>query len=318
MSMIEHSPDDLRQRVLDGNHAVRHPDPHQSGSAVVSGLTTDELLLLHSIDWEPVELVSGACTVGFRIGTWSPFAAGNTSHPSGSLTEALARSVQRLERACLDVGAFGVVAVTTDLDIQERYASVQLTGTAVRPQRPGRRPEAAFSTNLSTKEFVVLQRGGWAPRSVAFGACFVRIRRRSFGDALSQMVRNVELANFTQALAAARADTMNKVRERGQGIGGGVVQVSISDGRLPFARHVVSFVACGTIIQPSPRELLQFNARMAVDLRDREPSFQATSLRGPRAHEPTKRSGISGSGSTWGMSIRTRLRSAMRPTNYEE
>ena len=163
MSTIKHPRSDLQQRVLDGDHAIHHPDPHQSGSAVVSGLTTDESLLLHSIGWEPVELVTGSCTVGFRIGTWSPFGAGNASHPSRSVTEALARSVQRLEKACVNVEGFGVVAVTTDLDIRERYASVQLTGTAIRPNRSRRRLEPPFSSNLSTKEFVLLQRGAGRP-----------------------------------------------------------------------------------------------------------------------------------------------------------
>ena len=146
----------------------------------------------------------------------------------------------------------------------------------------------------------------------------MRIRRRTVGDALSQRARNVELGNFTQALAAARSHTMSKVHEVGEGVGGsGIVQLWTSNDRLPFAHHVVSFIACGTVIGPLAQEHGELDPQLAVDLRDRARSFQATSLRGASGDEPAEHSGISGSESTWRASIRARLRSATRSSNYE-
>ena len=57
-----------------------------------------------------------------------------------------------------------------------------------------------FVSDLSARDFTLLQRAGWIPVGLAFGASFVYAPRRTAGTAMKQWAQNVELKNYTEAM----------------------------------------------------------------------------------------------------------------------
>ena len=96
---------------------------------------------------------------------------------------------------------------------------------------------------------------------------------------MAQKSQNLELGNFTEALAAARTRAMDNLTRSAMRPGGnGVVQVSITDERLSFAPRIVSFVAWGTTIRSVDRSARTAGAVPVVNLMDETFGVEATAL----------------------------------------
>ncbi len=272
--------DEVRRMVEQrkAEHANRASRP--ATGPVTSDLSIDEALVLHSIGWEPVDLVCGASVVSIPQGSWQ-WATGEVVPASSAHSRAVAVAAERLEGDCRQVGGHGVVGVRADFAVVRHHINAVMVGTAVAPTGSlghGGRP---FVSDLSGRDFALLYNAGWEPLGLAFGASFVHVPRRGAATALQQKGQNVELTNFTEALYAARESAMERMQSSALALKAtGVVAVHVAEGPMEFARHSIGFTAWGTAVRPSPGGHQYLRPQVAIPLDDPGVIFAASNLRG--------------------------------------
>jgi uncharacterized protein YbjQ (UPF0145 family) len=248
------------------------------GRAVTSDLTIDEALLLHSIGWEPVELVFGISVTSVPAGVWT-WGRGEIASASEAHNLAVRTAAERLAHECTSAGGHGVVGVRVAVEVKPHHVDVELVGTAVRPvdkKKPGR----VFVSDLSARDFVLLSNSGWYPLGLTFGASFIYAPRRDAATALRQSGQNVELTNLTEALYSARESAMERMQASGLAMAAqGVVGVKITEGPMSFARHVMGFTAWGTAVHLQADRHVYLRPDVVLPLDDAVVQFEAQSLR---------------------------------------
>ncbi len=130
----------------------------QPSDPVTSDLSIDETLLLHSVGWEPVDLVCGASVTAIAKGT---FAIGwdGTAYAPLACTRAVATAVDRIGEECHNARAAGIVGVKLDFAVEAHLVTVVMVGTSVRPVTE-RFAGQTFVSNLSARDFCLLQSAG--------------------------------------------------------------------------------------------------------------------------------------------------------------
>jgi uncharacterized protein YbjQ (UPF0145 family) len=248
---------------------------------MTSDLSIDEELVLHSIGWEPVELVSGMSMHSVPMGVWN-WGQGEIDYASAAYARSFAGATQRLHNACTHAGGDGVVGVHVEWAVERHHVDVVLVGTAVRPVgATGLGTAPVFVSDLSGRDFALLHNAGWVPLGLAAGASFVYAPRRSMGTTLKQSGQNVEMANFTEAMYSAREAAMERMQTAAITLGGtGVVEVKVTEGPMDFAHHAVGFTAYGTVVRLGADGHRQVGARMVLPLDDAVIGFDAASFRG--------------------------------------
>ncbi len=255
----------------------------RSDRGSTSDLSIDEVLLLHSIGWEPVDLVCGVSVGSVNAFTWR-WGVGEIADASSAHTRAVATAVDRISTECRSVGGHGVIGVKVDFTVHGTHIDAALVGTAVRPTNAGHPPTHPFVSDLSTRDFSLLHQAGWEPKGLAFGASFVHAPRRSAGTALAQKGQNVELTNFTEALYDAREQAMERMQSSALGLrANGVVAVQVREGPMRFAHHAIGFSAWGTAVSPGPGGHRYLRPRVVLPLDDAKVMFEATSLAGEQS-----------------------------------
>ncbi len=270
-------PLDLRA-VVRGAVAALATGPAPS-TATTSDLSIDEELALHSIGWEPVELVSGVSIVSIPLGWWN-WGQGEITAAAQAHRHAFANAIARLHREAARAGGHGVVGVRVEGAVRPTHVEVALVGSAVRPVGAPARPEAeVFLSDLSGRDFTLLSIAGWETVGLAVGASFVFAPRRSVGAVLGQQTQNVELTNFTEAMYAARETAMTRMQDAALALKGtGVVGVSIDEGPMSFASHAVGFVVIGTVVRAGPSGHQRVAPITVVPLDDAVVAFDARTL----------------------------------------
>jgi uncharacterized protein YbjQ (UPF0145 family) len=107
------------------------------------------------------------------------------------------------------------------------------------------RPRPALS-ELSVTEFLTLSRAGYFPHGLVVGSCIYEA-----GNQFDWTVATQEVAQLSQALRAARALAISRMREQARSLGAeGVVDVRlvVEHDVWRGARQVAKFVAIGTAI----------------------------------------------------------------------
>jgi uncharacterized protein YbjQ (UPF0145 family) len=260
---------------LTGTGGHRRP----GGAGPTSDLSIDETLLLHSIGWEPVDLVAGAAVVAIPASTfvlgWNA-----TDSASRSYTRAVASAVERVEHECRSRGGAGVIGVDIEFQVHRHQVTAIMVGTAVRPTSRGAGTQGpVFLSDLSTRDFTLLHNAGWAPLGLAFGTAFVQVPRRSARAALRQSTVNVELTNLTTAMYQARETAMERMQAQALGLNAtGMVAVHVEEGPLHFAHHVITFTAWGTAIRLAGDSHRYLRPQMVVPVDDRELLFKVNAL----------------------------------------
>lgn len=278
-------PTDLRLEMRQAADFVGRPAPGSPATgrarALTSDLSIDEELILHSIGWEPLQLVCGASLYSIPMGVWN-WGQGEITFASDAYAQAFASATERIHQECTHAGGRGVVGVHVETAIHRHHVDVALVGTAVRPAgSKGLSPDAPFVSDLSGRDFALLHVAGWAPLGLAVGASFVYAPRRSAGVALKQKSQNVELTNFTEAMYAARESAMERMQRSALAMdSSGVVEVKVTEGPMDFARHAVGFTAYGTAVRLMAERHQTLSPRMVLPLDDPRPEFDITSLRG--------------------------------------
>jgi uncharacterized protein YbjQ (UPF0145 family) len=257
------------------------------GRAATSDLSIDETLLLHSIGWEPVDLVFGISWWSIPWSTWT-WRTGEIDEASTAFSGAMAEAADQMREECARVGGNGVIGVDVDLRVTSSHVDVSLSGTAVRRSRPegptrsGGSGEVGFEflSDLSARDFVLLTRSGWWPLGLVSGASFVAAPRRSARQWASQQTQNVELPNLTNALYQAREGAMDRMQQAGAVLQAeGVVEVKLREGPLGHGMRVMQFVALGTAVHLREGAHRRVTPAMAVCLDDVVNLFDARSLR---------------------------------------
>ena len=273
------APVDIKAETRRAVDALHHPQPKTS--AMTSDLSIDEELNLHSIGWEPVELVCGVSLFSVPMGIWN-WGQGEITWASAAYAHAFEGAIARIHRECSKAGGHGVVGVEVERSIHRHHIDVTLVGTAVRPVG-AKRVDAArvFVSDLSARDFTLLQVSGWEPLGLAVGASFVYAPRRSIGVAMQQKSQNVELTNFTEAMYSARESAMERMQRTAIAMrGSGVVEVKVTEGPMDFAHHAIGFAAYGTVVRLVADAHQPLEVRMVLPLDDPVLAFDATSLRG--------------------------------------
>jgi uncharacterized protein YbjQ (UPF0145 family) len=279
---------DVRAEMLKGAQSLAVAAPPSKQRGITSDLSVDEALLLHAAGWEPLDLVCGVAVVSVPVGVWN-WGRGSISLASDAHDAAVDQASRLLRGECSKVHGHGVVGVRVDVTVNPHHIDVELVGTAVRPMQgkdgSGRGTDAAlampFVSDLSARDFTLLERAGWMPVGLAFGASFVYAPRRSAGTAMKQTRQNVELTNYTEAMYSARESAMEKMQHSALEAGGeGVVEVKVTEGPMDFAHHAVGFTAYGTVVRLVAEEHRHPGARMVLPMDDPVVRFDAAALRG--------------------------------------
>jgi uncharacterized protein YbjQ (UPF0145 family) len=262
--------------------ASLHGAKHAGGRAVTSDLSIDEALLLHSIGWEPVDLVFGVSVASVPAGVWTwTRVPGEIAAASNAHNLAVRAASTRLGRECAAVGGHGVVGVRVGVAVHPHHVDVELMGTAVRPVKGSKAPASVFVSDLSARDFTLLSAAGWYPVGLAFGASFVYSPRRGAAAAMRQSGQNIELTNLTEAMYSARESAMERMQSSGLAMSAqGVVAVSITEGPMHFAHQVIGFTAWGTAVRLVADSHRSIEPKMVLPLDDAVLQFDAGSLRG--------------------------------------
>jgi uncharacterized protein YbjQ (UPF0145 family) len=276
---------DLMAEMRDAAAFLSRPRPAGTGSTSrrssrTSDLSIDEEFALHSVGWEPVQLVCGVSVYSVPTGVWN-WGQGEITSASTAYARAFAAADDRIHDECTKMGGRGVVGTHVEAVIHPHHIDVTLVGTAVRPvDSTGLSADRIFVSDLSGRDFALLHASGWAPLGLAVGASFVYAPRRSAGTAMKQKSQNVELTNFTEAMYAARESAMERMQRSALDLEGtGVVEVKVEEGPMYFANHAVGFTAFGTVVaqMAEPRRL---EPLMILALDDPVAEFDPASLRG--------------------------------------
>jgi uncharacterized protein YbjQ (UPF0145 family) len=260
------------------------PDAN-AAHAATSDLSIDEVLLLHASGWEAADLVTGVAVWSMPYGTFFPQYGQNDpvelTYASQATTEAFRAATDRLREDCSRSKGAGVVGVNVEVEVGSTSVVVALSGTAVRKIAGGdARPGRPFATDLSTKDFVLLERAGWEPVDLVYGASFVAAPYQRLRQVVAQTAQNVELTNLTRALQDARELAMERMQRAASAPGvAGVVDVSIIDGPVAHARHSLAFICWGTAVRLAASEHQRIEPELVLPLNDDALAFEATSLR---------------------------------------
>jgi uncharacterized protein YbjQ (UPF0145 family) len=278
---------DVRAEMLKGAQSLAVAAPPSKERGITSDLSVDEALLLHAAGWEPLDLVTGVAVVSVPVGVGN-WGRGSISLASDAHDAAVDQASRLLRGECSKVHGHGVVGVRVDVTVNPHHIDVELVGTAVRPMdgkdKSGRGTDAAlampFVSDLSARDFTLLERAGWMPVGLAFGASFVYAPRRTAGAAIKQKGQNVELTNYTEAMYSARESAMEKMQRSALGAGGeGVVEVKVNEGPMGFARHAIGFTAWGTAVKLVAESHQFVEPQVVLPLDDAVVTFDAASLR---------------------------------------
>ncbi len=253
---------------------------------VTSDLSLDEVLLLHSVGLEPVQVVFGIGCVSILNGVWV-WGTGTVTDAHDAFQRAFSTAKESIRQQVHAAGAVGVVGVDVDVHLSPHRSEVVVTGTAVRSctDEEGRnhfkvKYRSPFLCDLSARDFAVLSSAGWYPLDLAAGVSYVHAPRRGLGASIGQSVHNVELTNYTEALYDAREAAMEEMQAQISTFGGtGLVDAKIVDRPVPFAHHVVEFMVYGTSIRMLAEDHIHPELAVVLPVDDRVRTFEAASLR---------------------------------------
>lgn len=251
-------------RANDGQHALFTAD-----------LSVNEFLLIRDAGFEPLGIVMG-CSIyhtGFQWpGLWE-------NKELTVLTQAMYHArdlaMTRMQEEADLLGADGIAGVRLEVNrnaIGANVAEFLAVGTAIKHRDGGNyrtlsgRP---FTSDLSGQDFWTLQNSGYRPVSLVMGNCVYRVAWQSITRQISQVGRNVELPNFTQALYSARELALTRMQAEAEAEGAsGIVAADVHEYSYGWGRHVVEYFALGTSITPISDSHVLPTPQMVLSLND--------------------------------------------------
>jgi uncharacterized protein YbjQ (UPF0145 family) len=235
--------------------------PGKPGSIFTSDLSVNEFLLVREAGFKPIGLVLGSSIyhVGIQLGRWGKNQELTTL--SQAMYHARELAMTRMEAEAAALGADGIVGVRLTVEAREfgnDIAEFIAIGTAVKGDTP---PPGGgtwrnvkgqpFTSDLSGQDFWTLIRAGYAPLGMVMGTCVYHIAHQKMGAVLSNMGRNVEIEQFTQALYDARELAMARMQTEAEALRAeGVVGVQLNAHNHRWGGHTTEFFSIGTAVRP--------------------------------------------------------------------
>jgi uncharacterized protein YbjQ (UPF0145 family) len=256
---------------------AKHPEKGTRGTT--SDLSIDEVLLLHNIGWEAVDVVFGVSWWSIPWGVWQ-YQTGEIAPAIAAFSGAMSQASQQLGEEATKAGGSGVVGVDIELRVHTHHIDIGLTGTAIRRLKAAKH-QFEFVSGLSARDFALLARAGWLPLGLAAGASFVVAPRRSARQWASQQGQNTELPTLTEALYLAREGAMARMQESGHSMNAdGVVGVKLREGPLTHSARIMQFIAAGTAVRLDGQHQT-IDPSMVIPLDEVTRQFEASKLRAP-------------------------------------
>jgi uncharacterized protein YbjQ (UPF0145 family) len=231
--------------------------PGQAGSIFTSDLSVNEFLLVRQAGFRPLGMVLGTSIyhVGIQFGRW------NKNQELDTLSQAMYHArelaMNRMEAEADVLGADGIVAVRLRVELKEWGSDIAefiAIGTAVAAEDGGNwrnNRNRPFTSDLSGQDFWTLLQTGYMPLGMVMGTCVYHIAHRTFGNILSNVGRNTELPQFTQALYDARELAMERMQKEAEALQAeGIVGVDLSQHNHTWGGHTTEFFAIGTAVRP--------------------------------------------------------------------
>src|SRR5215469_10714017 len=222
-----------------------------------SDLSVNEFLLVREAGFDPIGLVVGSSIyhIGFQRANWSQ------NQEMNVLTQAMYHArelaMTRMEEEANELSADGIVGVRLEVtrhEWGEALAEFVAIGTAIR-SRNGQSFRNVrglpFTSDLSGQDFWTLLRAGYRPVGMVMGNCVYHVAHQGMGQWFSQIGRNVEMTNYTQALYDARELAMERMQAEAVSLNAqGVVGAQIVERSHGWGSHVIEFFAVGTAVIP--------------------------------------------------------------------
>jgi len=238
-----------KQRLLDMRGSGAQP------KLFTSDLSSSEFALVDKAGFEPLGFVMGSSIyhVGFQ------YAGLKVSQELTVLTQAMYEArelaMTRMEEEADLLGADGVVGVRLEVN---RYAwgpdlaEFKAIGTAIRHRGGGNFrtvDDKPFTSDLSGQDFYVLLQTGYRPLALVMGNCVYHVAIQGLMQAMRQMGRNIEMANYTQALYDARELALSRIQaEAEREKASGIVGAQVVESSYGWDSHVIEFFAVGTAV----------------------------------------------------------------------
>jgi uncharacterized protein YbjQ (UPF0145 family) len=235
-------------------------EPGKPGSIFTSDLSVNEFLLVREAGFTPIGLVLGSSIyhVGIQIGRWGKNQELTTL--SQAMYHARELAMTRMEAEAAALGADGIVGVRLTVEAREfgnDIAEFIAIGTAVRADNPPpgggvwrNNKDQPFTSDLSGQDFWTLIRAGYAPLGMVMGTCVYHIAHQKMSAVFSNLGRNVEIEQFTQALYDARELAMARMQAEAEALHAeGVVGVQLNAHNHRWGGHTTEFFSIGTAVR---------------------------------------------------------------------
>jgi uncharacterized protein YbjQ (UPF0145 family) len=237
--------------------------PGKQGSIFTSDLSVNEFLLVREAGFRPIGLVLGSSIyhVGIQLGRWGKNQELTTL--SQAMYHARELAMTRMEAEAAQLGADGIVGVRLSVEAREfgnDIAEFIAIGTAVKAEQPAPGGNGGswrnlkgqpFTSDLNGQDFWTLIRAGYAPLGMVMGTCVYHIAHQRMGQMFSNIGKNVEIEQFTQALYDARELAMARMQHEAEELRAeGVVGVQLNAHNHRWGGHTTEFFAIGTAVRP--------------------------------------------------------------------
>jgi uncharacterized protein YbjQ (UPF0145 family) len=250
--------------------------PGSPGALFTSDLTVNEFLLVREAGFRPLGLVLGSSIyhVGLQVGRWSQNM--ELDKLSQAMYHARELAMTRMEAEADALGADGIVGVRLEIEFKEfgnDLAEFIAVGTAVKADEKGswRNDEGKpFTSDLSGQDFWTLVQAGYAPLGMVMGSCVYHIAHQRGFSALSNVGRNVEIPQFTEALYDARELAMSRMQAEAEELHAeGIVGVQLLSLAHRWGGHTTEFFAIGTAVRPLRADHTIATPQLVLPLTDR-------------------------------------------------
>lgn len=239
-----------------------------------SDLSVDELILLEDAKFTALHLVFGSSIyhVGYQ------FAGLGQSQELGVLSSALHQArtlaMQRMLAEAQGLGADGVIGVRLEISRAEwgpHMLEFIAFGTAIKALGTDatfrNNKNMPFASHLSGQDFYALIHAGYRPLEMVMGNCVYHVAYQGLGSWFSNIGKNTEMVNFTEAIYQARELAMGRMQsEAEEHKAEGIVGVEISEKSHSWGGHTIEFFALGTAVQPIRADHVIPTPAMALSL----------------------------------------------------
>jgi uncharacterized protein YbjQ (UPF0145 family) len=133
--------------------------------------------------------------------------------------------------------------IANDLPIHARERLTAMRGGGGKP--------GLFTSDLSVNEFLLVKEAGFEPLGLVVGCSMYHI-----GFQQVAWNQNVEMTVLSQAMYHARELAMSRMEEEAEALGAdGIVGVRLTAKHMPWEPNLAEFVAIGTAVRASDRQL---------------------------------------------------------------